>query len=193
VVAGAEDPAKTGNPGRYRCQGDVRNGSIEGIELKCPVLIESRALREGSGGAGKHRGGLGIDVRVRNLVEGKWNFEQTRRRNCPPHGLWGGKPGAYGDYLLRLPGESEYQSMAASHHLVPVLSEVIVRTGGGGGWGDPLSRDPEAVRADVIEGFITGTSARDEYGVALRDDLSVDVGATARLREAMRTAAAKSG
>jgi N-methylhydantoinase B len=187
-------PGEDGESGTVSvCQGDVRNGSIEGIELKCPVLIESRALREGSGGAGKHRGGLGIDVRVRNLVEGKWNFEQTRRRNCPPHGLWGGKPGAYGDYLLRLPGESEYQSMAASHHLVPVLSEVIVRTGGGGGWGDPLSRDPEAVRADVIEGFITGTSARDEYGVALRDDLSVDVGATARLREAMRTAAAKSG
>ena len=187
-------PGEDGESGTVSvCQGDVRNGSIEGIELKCPVLIESRALREGSGGAGKHRGGLGIDVRVRNLVEGKWNFEQTRRRNCPPHGLWGGKPGAYGDYLLRLPGESEYQSMAASHHLVPVLSEVSVRTGGGGGWGDPLSRDPEAVRADVIEGFITGTSARDEYGVALRDDLSVDVGATARLREAMRTAAAKSG
>src|ERR1700730_3027874 len=45
------------------CQGDVRNGSIEGIELKCPVLVESRALRQDSGGAGKHRGGLGIDMR----------------------------------------------------------------------------------------------------------------------------------
>jgi len=186
-------PGEDGESGTVSvCQGDVRNGSIEGIELKCPVLVESRALREGSGGAGKHRGGLGIDVRVRNLVEGKWNFEQTRRRNCPPHGLRGGKPGAYGDYLLRLPGESEYQSMAASHHPVPVQSEVIVRTGGGGGWGDPLSRDPEAVRADVIEGFITDTSARDDYGVSLRDDRSVDVEGTARLREAMRAAAGKS-
>src|SRR5262249_34737529 len=61
------------------CQGDVRNGSIEGIELKCPVLVESRALRRDSCGAGKFRGGLGIDMRVRNLVEGHWNFEQTRR------------------------------------------------------------------------------------------------------------------
>src|SRR5262249_8068434 len=42
------------------CQGDVRNGSIEGIELKCPVLVEGRALRTDSGGAGKYRGGLGI-------------------------------------------------------------------------------------------------------------------------------------
>ncbi|MFL4979729.1 MAG: hydantoinase B/oxoprolinase family protein, partial [Xanthobacteraceae bacterium] len=64
------------------CQGDVRNGSIEGIELKCPVLVEGRELRSDSCGAGKFSGGLGIDMRVRNLVEGKWNFEQTRRAKC---------------------------------------------------------------------------------------------------------------
>jgi len=173
------------------CQGDVRNGSIEGIELKCPVLVESRALRQGSGGAGTYRGGLGIDVRVRNLVEGKWNFEQTRRRNCPPYGLWGGKPGAYGDYLLRLHGETDFKSMAASHHLVPARSEVIVRTGGGGGWGDPLARDPERVRSDVVEEFVPGSSARDDYGVVLRDDLSVDLEATQRLRAAMRVTSRK--
>ncbi len=68
------------------CQGDVRNGSIEGIELKCPVLVESRALRQDSCGAGKYRGGLGIDMRVRNLVEGHWNFEQTRRTQVPALG-----------------------------------------------------------------------------------------------------------
>jgi N-methylhydantoinase B len=61
------------------CQGDVRNGSIEGIELKCPVVVESRELRQDSCGHGKFRGGLGIDMRVRNLVEGRWNFEMPRR------------------------------------------------------------------------------------------------------------------
>jgi N-methylhydantoinase B len=167
------------------CQGDVRNGSIEGIELKCPVIVESRALRTDSGGAGRHRGGLGIDVRVRNLVEGKWNFEQTRRRRTPPHGLWNGKPGACGDYLLRLPGENDFTSMAASHHPVPVRSEVIVRTGGGGGWGDPLTRDPEAVARDVAEEFISRASARADYGVVFHDDLTVDAVATAALRNAM--------
>ena len=59
-------------------------------------------------------------MRVRNLVEGRWNFEQTRRSKCPPWGLWGGKSGEAGDYLLRLPGEAEFRSMAASHHPVPV-------------------------------------------------------------------------
>ena len=73
------------------CQGDVRNGPIESIELKCPVLIEKRELRTDSAGAGKFRGGFGLDVQVRNLVEGRWNFDNTRRTQCPPWGLHGGR------------------------------------------------------------------------------------------------------
>ena len=71
------------------CQGDVRNGSIEGIELKCPVVVESRELRPDSGGAGKYRGGLGIDMRVRNLVEGRWNFEHAAAQQMPALGRLG--------------------------------------------------------------------------------------------------------
>jgi N-methylhydantoinase B len=181
-------PSEDGESGTVSvCQGDVRNGSIEGIELKCPVLVESRALRTDSGGAGKHRGGLGIDMQVRNLVEGRWNFEHTRREQCPPWGLWGGKPGGYGDFLLRLPGENDFRSMAASHYPVPVESEVIVRTGGGGGWGDPLDREPLLVRADVIEEFVSRQAAAEFYGVVLRDDLTLDEAATARQRNGLRS------
>jgi N-methylhydantoinase B len=170
------------------CQGDVRNGSIEGIELKCPVLVEGRALRTDSGGAGKYRGGLGIDMRVRNLVEGKWNFELVRRNQCPPWGLWGGEPGEYGMYLVREPGEREFRVAGGAHHAVPLRTEVIVRTGGGGGWGDPLARDPMAVRADVQEEFISAQSARERYGVVLADDLTVDHAATETARNAIRSA-----
>jgi N-methylhydantoinase B len=170
------------------CQGDVRNGSIEGIELKCPVLVVGRALRTDSGGAGKYRGGLGIDMRVRNLVEGKWNFELVRRNQCPPWGLWGGEPGEYGMYLVREPGEHEFRVAGGAHHAVPVRTEVIVRTGGGGGWGDPLERDPMAVRADVQEDFISARSAREHYGVVLADDLTVDHVATEAARNAIRSA-----
>jgi N-methylhydantoinase B len=170
------------------CQGDVRNGSIEGIELKCPVLVEARALRTDSGGAGKYRGGLGIDMRVRNLVDGKWNFELVKRTQCPPWGLWGGNAGEYGTYLLREPGEREFAAARGVHRPVTVGSEVIVRTGGGGGWGDPLERDANAVRADVQEEFISARAARDHYGVVLREDLSIDHAATERAREALRSA-----
>jgi N-methylhydantoinase B len=78
--------------------------------------------------------------------------------------------------------------MAGAHHPVEVNSEVIVRTGGGGGWGDPLERDPSAVRADVQEEFISLESARDDYGLVLHADLSIDVAATAQLRDALRSA-----
>ncbi len=71
------------------CQGDVRNGTIESIELKSPVLIEERSLRRDSGGAVKLRGGLGIDLRVRNLAEGRWNLRTENKtildaRGDPP-------------------------------------------------------------------------------------------------------------
>src|SRR5499425_422245 len=170
------------------CQGDVRNGSIEGIELRCPVVVESRELRQDSCGHGQYRGGLGIDMRVRNLVEGRWNFELVRRNQCPPWGLWGGEPGEYGMYLVREPGEREFRVAGGAHHAVPVRTEVIVRTGGGGGWGDPLARDPIAVRADVQEEFISARSARERYGVVLGDDLTVDHAATERARNAIRSA-----
>jgi N-methylhydantoinase B len=180
-------PKEDGEPATVSvCQGDVRNGSIEGIELKCPVLVEGRALRRDSCGAGEHRGGLGIDMQVRNLVEGRWNFEQSRRANCPPWGLWGGRAGEPGGYLLRLPGENEFKQMIGAHIPVPVDSEAIVRTGGGGGWGDPLDRDPELVRQDVVEDFISPEAARDDYGVVLAADGSVDGAATRRRRKALR-------
>jgi N-methylhydantoinase B len=171
------------------CQGDVRNGSMEGIELKCPVLIEGRVLRMDSGGAGEHRGGLGLDTSVRNLVEGRWNFDHPKRRECPPWGLWGGSAGTYADFLLRKPGENDFRSMDGIHYPVPVQSEVIVRTGGGGGWGDPLERDPSLVRADVIEEFVSRSRAEEAYGVVLRDDLTLDEAATVNKRNELRSAA----
>ncbi len=169
------------------CQGDVRNASIEGIELKCPVVVESRGLRTDSGGAGKYRGGLGIDTHVRNLVDGRWNFDHPKREHCPPWGIWGGKPGTHGDFLLRLPEENDYRSMEAPHYPVPIDSEVIVRTGGGGGWGDPLEREPALVRADVIEELVSRHVAAEDYGVVLRDDLTLDEAATAQRRSGLRS------
>jgi N-methylhydantoinase B len=126
-------------------------------------------------------------MQVRNLVEGKWNFEMPRRGKCPPWGLWGGTPGEPGGYLLRQPDQSGFTMMAGSHIPVPIGAAAIVRTGGGGGWGDPLERDPETVRHDVGEEFISLQSARDTYGVILDADGSVDAAATAMQRARLRS------
>ncbi|MDB5405342.1 MAG: N-methylhydantoinase B/acetone carboxylase, alpha subunit [Rhodospirillales bacterium] len=173
------------------CQGDVRNATIESIELKMPVLVEERSLREDSGGAGKHRGGLGIDMRVRNFVEGRWNLHRPRRIDCPPWGIHGGRAGGTGDMLLKLPGEESFTSMDASQHLVPAESVVIVRTGGGGGWGDPLEREPKRVRDDVVEGFVSVEQARRDYAVVVDPrDHALDLAATEQLRHERRMPAA---
>jgi len=124
---------------------------------------------------------------VRNLVEGRWNFEQARRRNCPPWGLWGGQPGEAAGYLLRLPGEKDFKPMVGAHIPVPLKAEAIVRTGGGGGWGDPTERDPALVRADVLEDLISRKAALENYGVVLRDDLTLDETATQRHRDRIRS------
>ena len=169
------------------CQGDVRNGSIEGIELKCPVLVESRALRPDSCGAGRYRGGLGLDMKVRNLVEGKWNFERTRRSKCPPWGIAGGTAGEPGGNLLKLPGEKAFKWITGANIPVPLNSQAIVRTGGGGGWGDPLERDAALVAADAAEGLISRRAARELYGVVLQGSMSLDESATQRLRDQLRS------
>jgi N-methylhydantoinase B len=163
------------------CQGDVRNAPIEAIELRCPVVVERRALRAGSAGAGKYRGGFGVDIVVRNLVPGKWNLWQPRRRQCPPWGLWGGKPGEPPDNLLKLPQEEGYRSVDVVLYDVPAGSRAVIRTAGGGGWGGPLERDAEAVLHDVLEGLVTPEAAERDYGVVVVAD-SVDVEATAQLR-----------
>jgi N-methylhydantoinase B len=173
------------------CQGDVRNATIEGMELKCPVIVEQRALRADSGGPGKHRGGLGLDLRVRNLVEGSWHLPASQRTSSPPRGLWGGKPGQIDGYYLKQPNEKDFRLMDSHRHLSPADSVASVRTAGGGGWGNPLERDPEKVRWDVIEGFVSAEAAKTEYGVILKADQTVDQPATAELRNRLAKSAGR--
>ena len=69
---------------------------------------------------------------------------------------------------------------------VPADAQVIGQSPGGGGWGDPLEREPERVQWDVIEGYVSADAARERYGVVLTPDLSVDAAATQARRAALR-------
>jgi N-methylhydantoinase B len=106
-----------------------------------------------------------------------------------PWGLVGGKGGAIGDYLLKKPGDNEFKLTVGHNYPTPPNSEVIVRQMGGGGWGDPLDREAEAVRADVLDQYVSRESARRDYGVVLKDDLSLDAAATDALRRDLRAKA----
>jgi N-methylhydantoinase B len=174
------------------CQGDVRNAPIESIELKNPVIVEERALRPDSGGAGRNRGGLGVKMRIRNLVQGRWNLNRSRRRGCPPWGLEDGKAGGTGEYLLRLPAENDFASVDQVRREVPAGAEVFVLTGGGGGWGAPEEREPERVLQDVLDGFVTVEGARRDYGVVIDSaTMKIDLKETQSLREARGRRAAE--
>jgi len=166
------------------CQGDVRNAPIENMELKVPVVVEQRRLVTDSGGAGRHRGGLGIEIRLRSLAEGRWNLLQSRRRGLPAWGLLGGLSGSIPDNLIRRPDEAEFSSIDAAHVVAPAGTVVVQTSAGGGGWGDPLERDPSLVARDVAEGYVSREAALAQYGVVVRADCTVDEQATRARRDA---------
>lgn len=165
------------------CQGDVRNSPIETIELKSPVRVEERALRPDSGGAGTFRGGLGMQIRMRNLAEGAWTLSNRGRRRQPPWGLFGGKDGAVSECLAQRADESEARYEDPVRKVMPAGSVVTLRSAGGGGWGDPFARDPARVLEDVLEGYVSVDAAARDYGVVVdAAKKAVDEIATRRLR-----------
>ena len=168
------------------CQGDVRNTPIELLESRYPLFFEKFSLREDSGGAGRYRGGLGVELAVRSRYPALVNFNLERTK-CAPWGLWGGKPGTVCEANVRSAPDAPWVSVKKqTRYPISPESRVVFLTAGGGGWGNPLERDPEAVAADVREGYISSEAAVD-YGVAL-DPLSgeTDLKATESLRDRLR-------
>jgi N-methylhydantoinase B len=176
------------------CQGDVRNAPVETIELKSPVLVRQRALRAGSGGAGKYRGGLGMVTQMTNLAEGRWSASNAGRRQCPPWGIGGGGPGQASRNYVQTPGDNEMKLMDPVRMLSAAGTRVMVATAGGGGWGDPLDRDAARVLDDVLDELVSIEAARDDYGVVIDPATRrLDSAATEALRAGKRAAAAKAG
>ena len=168
------------------CQGDVRNAPIETIELKSPIMVDRRALRDGSGGAGKYRGGLGQITQFTNLVEGSWSVSNSGRRKLPPWGLFGGGSGKASTNLVRNAKDEPFVPGDPHRQLFPAGASVVVETAGGGGWGNALDRAAADVCNDVIEQFISVDAAREDYGVVVNADLTVDYVATEALRAKRR-------
>ena len=137
----------------------------EVIESLSPVVMKRRELRADSGGAGTWRGGLGQLTEFTRRGEGRWSVSSIADRTAyPAPGLLGGQPGATGEVTL---GDGTRLNAKALKDLKP--GEVVhVNLPGGGGYGDPMKRDIEKVRWDVIEGYITPEEAEKNYGVAIR-------------------------
>ena len=144
----------------------------EVLEQHYPILFERYALRERSGGAGQTRGGFGVDYTVRiRRGEALLSFLMDHGRFGPP-GLFGGQDGACNEVVVERQGVT-YRSPHWSKDediRVGAGDSVHVRTPGGGGYGDPLTRDPELVRRDVARGYLTAEDAERDYGVVVTGD-----------------------
>jgi N-methylhydantoinase B len=144
------------------CQGDVKNTPIELQELYYPVLYECHGLRTDSGGAGKFRGGIGLEVRVKALHD-MLVTRNTDRTKCPPWGLFGGSEGRTNQTLLARNGTQETLPGKFSHLLVHTGETVTFLTAGGGGYGSPSERTASAVKRDVSLGYVSQESAAKHY------------------------------
>ena len=158
-----------------------RNNPVEVLETKAPWIIETYHMRQDSGGAGEHRGGVGVSRTYRFLVPST-TLALVKKTKSAPWGMNGGLDGAVGQVVV-WPGTDKEESGGAIHY--PMAAEDVIAnySGGGGGWGDPKLRDPQLVLADVRDEFVSLHSARGEYGVAINtDNWTVDEAATAALR-----------
>jgi N-methylhydantoinase B len=145
------------------CQGDVRSAPIELQEIQYPFLVERIALRTDSGGAGRHRGGLGVELTYRALQACVANVNCDRTKD-PPWGLHRGKPGAVNEAEVVRADGSRQKLLKATGVALAAGDRLTFRTAGGGGWGDPHARDRGDIARDVAAGYVSPEAARRDYG-----------------------------
>jgi N-methylhydantoinase B len=163
---------------------------IEAVEQLYPIRIERTALREDSGGPGLWRGGLGLTREVRVLVPASRLSVLAEKAVLPPFGVCGGAAGATNRFWVRR-GQRPIQPSPLPGKVggfpIEAGDVVLMESSGGGGFGDPLERDPARVAADLAEGYVTPERAEREYGVVWRAG-AVDLAATAARRAELRAA-----
>jgi N-methylhydantoinase B len=163
----------------------IRGVPAEVIESISPVIMQKRELRPDSEGAGRHRGGFGEEMEIGVRSDSPWvlsaMYDRTR---FPAQGMRGGSPGSPGAVRIA-DGDTLHPKR---QQRIPAGARILLDLPGGGGYGDPLERDPDLVRRDVEDGLISIERAREVYNVALTRDRHgnyvVDEEETARLRVA---------
>lgn len=162
--------------------------SVERLETEIPILVESCELREESCGDGLRRGGLGTRRVTRLLASGGSYSVQTDRTTVPPYGLAMGGPSApTSTYVLREGTRVDFPTPGKVAGFAMRRGDALVmESAGGGGWGDPLEREPAQVAEDVAQGYLGAPAARARYGVVLDETGAVDGPATGIDRERRR-------
>ena len=169
---GASD-SRDGNSAIIAPGGNSRIQSVEVIENRFPWLVHAYGLRSDSGGPGRHRGGLGT-VREMEATRTMQINGLSDRFIRPAAGLQGGHAGAVGEFTIRRHGASEWRTVVEdSDAMSPSkFADITLHPGdrvrfsspGGGGFGQPEERDPAALEADLVAGYVTEAAAAEHYG-----------------------------
>lgn len=185
-----------------------RMANVETVENQFPIRYLFRRRLIDSGGAGTYRGGVGMELAFvpHKAPDGGINYVVSGKGSRFPmsDGLGGGYPGSPNAYLwIKAPNgrdgaacfaasldelEGKRQQVDWGVFGLTGADALYVRWNGGGGYGDPVKRDPEAVSRDVRAGIVSPRAAAAVYGVAAAADGSVDPKKTARLRRGMLSA-----
>ena len=169
--------------------GISKSPPVEIMEQHYPVLYRHYRLREGSGGAGRHRGGFGLAYELELLRgEARASFVMDHGR-FGPQGVLGGADGAVNTVTVYRGGQPHVPAHLSKEQDIPLRAgdRVSVGTPGGGGYGDPFERDPDLVTNDVRLGYYTVPEAAAKFGVVVDRSGEVDRRATAARRGATQT------
>ncbi|MEM6500045.1 MAG: hydantoinase B/oxoprolinase family protein, partial [Pseudomonadota bacterium] len=171
--------------------GNIRSiETAENLEMTTPFVVESCALRCDSGGAGKSRGGLGMRRELR-LVEDEAEYSVlSDRAVIPPYGMDRGFASAQVGASICTDGQTTSISTPGKASGIHLRKNdiVVMESAGGGGYGDPLKRDPDRVLRDIKFGYVSNDKALELYGVVVAEDGSVDAVATNNKRKSLREA-----
>jgi N-methylhydantoinase B len=146
--------------------GGFKDYPVEVFEVKYPALIRGYGFRPDTGGPGRFRGGCGL-YRTFEVEPDAYLYAWFERSKTPGWGLFGGGDAVGPDVAVNAGRDDERHLLKANAHPLEAGSIVDMYTGGGGGFGSPLERDPASVRTDVLDGFVSLEAARRDYGVVL--------------------------
>jgi len=147
------------------CQGNVQTAPVEVQEAYYPLIIESCGLRQNSGGSGERRGGLGVEIVVRSIEDEVMLNTQVQRTIMAPWGLFGGADGAPNAAWVRRPDGTKVDVSAVTRFPIGPEDRLVLCTGGGGGYGDPMQRPLAEIAEDLRRGYIDAGQAQADYQV----------------------------
>jgi len=181
--AGAR-PTKDGRDGQDSHLARFKNTPIEAVEVEYPVRILRYEFIPDSGGAGKYRGGLTVRRDIEVLTDNVSLARYGDRQRFGPFGLFGGKEGSKGKFILNPDTPEERQLKSKGLDVLNKGDVVSLRLPGAGGYGDPLERDSNLLLQDVRDGKVSLESAREDYEVVIDPQtLEIDEKATRKLRD----------